>query len=179
VPPQPHHRSEYEELWHAMAHTALLDAVYGYVDASEIDEWAPWAIQAMAIGMRMQPDEFEVTMRRITDEHARHLADVRIEHPWMVEPAQRYLALRRTRWARVAWAPTHWLSHAAHHVRPRWLLAAANRLARSQWRWLVWRERVWGLGGQRGVVADEVIGSVGLLVALALRDIERVIGGRP
>jgi hypothetical protein len=177
VPPRPRHRSEYEELWHAMAHTALLDAALGYTDAAEIDQWDPWAVQAMAAGMRMQPEEFDTTIRSITAEHARHLADVRIEHPWMVEPARRYLALRRTRWGPGAWAPTHWLDHAVRYVRPRWLLAAANRLARCQWRWLVWRERIRGLGGQRNVVADEVIGSVGLLAALALRDIERALGG--
>jgi hypothetical protein len=160
-----------------MAHTALLDAALGYTDAAEIEQWEPWAIQAMAAGMRMQPEEFEASIRGITAEHARHLADVRIEHPWMVEPAQRYIALRRTRWGRTAWAPRHWLIHAAYHVRPSWLLAAANRLARCQWRWLVWRERIRGLGGQVSIVRDEVIGSVGLLVALALRDIERALGG--
>jgi hypothetical protein len=176
LPPQPRYRSQYEELWHAMAHMALLDAVYGYVDASEIDDWAPWAIQAMAAGMRMQAEEFEAAIRSIAHEHARHLAEVRIEHPWMVEPAQRYLALRRTRWGAGAPAPTHWLHQAAEHVRPMWLIRAANRLGRGEWRWLVWREgarplKTWGRKNL------EILGKVGLLVAVALRDIERALGG--
>jgi hypothetical protein len=159
-----------------MAHTALLDAVYGYIDASEIDEWASWAMQAMAAGMRMQPEEFEVTIRRITGEHARHLADVRIEHPWMVEPAQRYPALRRTRWGARAPVPSHWLTQAAHHVRPTWLIRAANRLGRGEWRWLAWREgaRPSRLTHRKGL---EILGKVGLLVAVALHDIERATGG--
>jgi hypothetical protein len=160
-----------------MAHTAMLDAVHGYVDSEEIDQWDPWAMQAMAAGMRMEPEEFEALVRRITAEHARHLADVRGEHPWMVEPAQRYLALRRTRWGPKAWAPTHWLDHLVRYVRPPWLLAAANRLARCQWRWLVWREGIRGMGRQLSMVRDEVIGSLGLLAAIALRDIERALGG--
>jgi hypothetical protein len=159
-----------------MAHTALLDAALGYTDAAEIDQWDPWAIQAMAAGMRMQPEEFDVLIRSIAAEHARHLADVRIEHPWMVEPAKRYLALRRTRWGQSAPVASHWLGEAARRVRPRWLIAAANRLGRGEWRWLVWRERARArLITQRARL--EILGRLGLLAALALRDIERALGG--
>jgi hypothetical protein len=159
-----------------MAHTALLDAALGYVDAAEIDQWDPWAMQAMAAGMRMQPEEFEATIRSITAEHARHLADVRSEYPWMVEPAQRYIAMRRTRWAPSASVPSYWLNQAAERVRPGWLIAAANRLGCGEWRWLVWRERAQPrrLRHRR---APEVLGKVGLLVAIALRDIEHTLGG--
>lgn len=159
-----------------MAHTALLDAALGYVDSREVDQWDPWAIQAMAAGMRMQPDEFEAMIRSIINEHARHLADVRAEHPWMVEPAHRYLALRRTRWGPRAPVPSHWLGEAARRVRPAWLIRAANRLGRGEWRWLAWRERAQPLvaTNRSGL---EILGKVGLLVALALRDIERALGG--
>lgn len=159
-----------------MAHTALLDAALGYVDSREIDQWDPWAIDAMAAGMRMQPDEFEAAIRSIADEHARHLADVRAEHPWMVEPAQRYLALRRTRWGPRAPVPSHWLGEAARRVRPAWLIRAANRLGRGEWLWLAWRERAQPLVATNRT-GLEILGKVGLLVAIALRDIGRVLGG--
>jgi hypothetical protein len=175
APPEHRHRSQYEELWHAMAHTALLDAAHGYVDASEIDEWEPWAIEAMAVGMRMQAEEFQSLIRGITAEHARYLAEVRVEHPWMVEPAQRYLALRRTRWGDRAPVPKHWLQYAAYHVRPAWLIKAANRLGRGEWRWLAWRDTTQSLL-TRGLHL-EILGKIGLLIAVALRDIERAIGG--